>query len=163
MASLMSGRDEPRELSSGLIALNFAPAAKQPTLAADLRILLAEDNVVNRALATAILEKCGHTLVHAANGREAVAAALRERFDVILMDVQMPDMDGFEATRLIRAAEQSTGRHTPIAAMTAHAMAGDRERCLAGGMDDYLSKPLQKAGLFALLDRILKAQPESTA
>jgi PAS domain S-box-containing protein len=117
------------------------------------RILLAEDNVVNRAVAAAILEKCGHSLVHAANGREAVEAAARETFDLIFMDVQMPEMDGYEATRRIRAAERTTGLHTPIAAMTAHAMAGDRERCLNAGMDDYLSKPLDKAELFALLDR----------
>jgi PAS domain S-box-containing protein len=119
-----------------------------------LHILLAEDNVINRALATAVLEKRGHSLVHAANGREAVEAAAREQFDLIFMDVQMPEMDGFEATRRIREAEQANGRRTPIAAMTAHAMDGDRERCLAGGMDDYLSKPLQKTVLLALLSRI---------
>ena len=119
-----------------------------------LRILLAEDNVVNRALATVILKQCGHTLVHAVNGREAVESAASQPFDLIFMDVQMPEMDGFEATRLIREAEQATGRHTPIAAMTAHAMAGDSDRCLAAGMDDYLSKPLKKSDLLALLDRI---------
>jgi PAS domain S-box-containing protein len=118
------------------------------------RILLAEDNIVNRAVAAAILEKCGHSLVHAANGREAVEAAAREAFDLIFMDVQMPEMDGYEATRRIRAAEQTTGRHTQIVAMTAHAMAGDRERCLRAGMDDYLSKPLDKAELFAIIDRV---------
>jgi signal transduction histidine kinase/L-asparagine transporter-like permease/ActR/RegA family two-component response regulator len=119
-----------------------------------LRILLAEDNVINRALAASILGKRGHSLVHAANGQEAVEAAAREVFDLILMDVQMPDMDGMEATRLIRAMEQTSGRHTQIVAMTAHAMAGDRERCLAAGMDDYLSKPLQKSELLSLLARI---------
>jgi len=119
-----------------------------------LRVLLAEDNVINRALATALLEKRGHSLVHAADGREVVEAAAREAFDLILMDVQMPKMDGFEATRRIRESEIMTGRHTPITAMTAHAMAGDRERCLAGGMDDYLSKPLDKTAFCALLERI---------
>ncbi|MEA3207372.1 MAG: hypothetical protein QOE70_429 [Chthoniobacter sp.] len=119
-----------------------------------LRILLAEDNVINRAVAVGILQKRGHSLVHATNGREAVEAAAREAFDMIFMDVQMPEMDGFAATRLIRDSEQGTGRHTPIAAMTAHALAGDRERCLAAGMDDYISKPLQKAGLLALLARV---------
>jgi two-component system sensor histidine kinase/response regulator len=119
-----------------------------------LRILLAEDNVVNRALAAVIVKQCGHSLVHAVNGREALECATREPFDLIFMDVQMPEMDGFEATRLIREAEQAIGRHTPIAAMTAHAMAGDRDRCLAAGMDDYLSKPLKKSDLLALLDRI---------
>ena len=119
-----------------------------------LRILLAEDNVINRALAVAILEKYGHTLVLAEDGRQAVDAARREGFDLIFMDVQMPQMDGFEATRLIRRFEEESGRHTPIAAMTARAMPGDRERCLAAGMDGYISKPLQKQDLLDLVGRI---------
>ena len=123
-----------------------------------LRILVAEDNVINRALATGLLEKYGHTLVHAPNGREAVHAAAREKLDLVFMDVQMPEMDGLEATRCIREAEQGTGRHTPIAAMTAHAMTGDRERFLAAGMDDYISKPLQRNELFELLDRVSSAR-----
>ena len=114
------------------VSIPPAPVATHP-LGASLRILLAEDNVINRALAAAILAKRGHSLLLAENGRQAVEAAAREPFDLIFMDVQMPEMDGFEATRLIREAEQATGRHTPIAAMTAHAMAGDRERCLAAG------------------------------
>jgi CheY-like chemotaxis protein len=118
-----------------------------------LRILLAEDNVVNRALATAILTKCGHHVTYAHNGREAVEAAAAARFDLIFMDVQMPEMDGFEAAGRIREAERATGHHTPIAAMTAHALAGDRERCLAAGMDDYVSKPLAKAELLAVIAR----------
>jgi CheY-like chemotaxis protein/anti-sigma regulatory factor (Ser/Thr protein kinase) len=121
-----------------------------------LRILLAEDNVINRALVTGILTKRGHSLVQAANGHEALASARAESFDLILMDVQMPDMDGFEATRLIRA-EEPLGRRTPIVAMTAHAMIGDRERCLAAGMDDYLSKPLDKAALLAIVERVAAA------
>jgi PAS domain S-box-containing protein len=151
---------QPELLDAILTAISGTPELEPAVDAAPIlpaasvrRILLAEDNVVNRAVATAMLEKCGHSLVHAANGREAVEAAARETFDLIFMDVQMPEMDGYEATRRIRAAEQATGRHTPIAAMTAHAMAGDRERCLTAGMDDYLSKPLDKAELFALLDR----------
>jgi PAS domain S-box-containing protein len=119
-----------------------------------LRILVAEDNVINSALAMGILEKRGHSLRAAANGREAFAAATAEAFDLILMDVQMPEMDGFEATRRIRESEKITGRHLPIVAMTAHAMAGDRERCLAAGMDEYLSKPLNKSELLALIERI---------
>jgi two-component system sensor histidine kinase/response regulator len=119
-----------------------------------LRILLADDNAVNRAVAAGLLRESGHTLVHVTNGREAVETAGHESFDLIFMDVQMPEMDGFEATRRIREAEHGTGRHTPIAAMTAHVMAGDRERCLAAGMDDYLSKPLKKAEVFALLQHI---------
>ena len=123
-------------------------------IASRLRILLAEDNVINRALAAGLLEKRGHSLVHAATGREALDAAAREAFDLIFMDVQMPEMDGFEATRLIRESEAAIGRHTPIVAMTAHAMAGDRERCLAAGMDDYISKPLQKSEVLELVERI---------
>ncbi len=119
-----------------------------------LRILLAEDNFVNRAVAVALLEKKGHSLAYANNGIEAVEAAESEAFDVIFMDVQMPEIDGFEATRRIRTAERETGRHTPIVALTAHAMAGDRERCLAAGMDNYLSKPLNKETLYLLLEQI---------
>jgi PAS domain S-box-containing protein len=118
-----------------------------------LRILLADDNAINRALVAGILNKRGHSLVQAANGHEALASARSESLDLILMDVQMPGIDGFEATRLIRA-EEPLGRRTPIVAMTAHAMVGDRERCLAAGMDDYLSKPLDKAALLAIIERV---------
>jgi len=128
-----------------------------------LRILLAEDNVINRALADAILTRQGHTLVHAKNGCEAVTAAKTDAFDAILMDVQMPEMDGFEATRLIREIEEPLGRHTSIVAMTAHAMTGDRERCLAAGMDDYISKPLDKSELLALLERTAAARRRDAA
>jgi PAS domain S-box-containing protein len=127
-----------------------------------LRILLAEDNAINRALATAILVKRRHVLVQAKNGREAVEAVARESFDLIFMDVQMPEMDGFEATARIRAIETPLGRHTPITAMTAHAMTGDRERCLDAGMDHYISKPLQKAELLTLLARIAGARQSNT-
>ncbi len=108
-----------------------------------LRILLAEDNAINRELAVRLLAKRGHTIVVAENGKQAVAAVESEEFDVVLMDVQMPEMDGFEATAAIRQAEQLSGKHMPIVAMTAHAMKGDRERCLAAGMDAYVSKPIQ--------------------
>jgi PAS domain S-box-containing protein len=121
-----------------------------------LNILLAEDNAVNQLLARRILEKQGHMLTIAANGHEAIEAIARERFDVVLMDVQMPEMDGLKATAIIREQEGATGVHIPIIAMTAHAMQGDRERCLAAGMDDYLSKPLQREALFAMLARIGK-------
>jgi CheY-like chemotaxis protein len=117
-----------------------------------LRILVAEDNLINRAVATGILEKAGHALVHVSNGREAVEAFSDRSFDLILMDVQMPEMDGFEATHQIRESEKATGGHIRIVAMTAHAMAGDRERCLAAGMDDYLSKPLRKEDLLRALN-----------
>jgi CheY-like chemotaxis protein len=133
-----------------------APArlAGMAPAASGLRLLLAEDNVINRAFATGILERRGHSMVHAINGSEAVDAVARETFDIIFMDVQMPGMDGLEATRAIRQSEEATGHHTRIVAMTAHAMTGDRERCLAAGMDDYLSKPLQKSELIALLARM---------
>jgi len=139
-----------------LIALGGAAEVMLPPPVAvrtstGLRILVAEDNVINRTVAAGSLEKRGHSLVHAENGREAVAAVARETFDLILMDVQMPEMDGFEATRRIRELEETTGRHTRIVAMTAHAMAGDRERCLAAGMDDYVSKPLRKEDLLRAL------------
>jgi len=148
-------------ISLGDDAQRRRPAANIEPARSSLRILVAEDNAINRALAAGILEKRGHSLVHAADGREAVQAAAREAFDIIFMDVQMPEMEGFEATRRIREAELATGRHTPIAAMTAHAMAGDRERCLSAGMDDYLSKPLDKAALLALLDRVSAARPQA--
>ncbi len=137
-----------------------APAQTKNLSAAPqrLRILLAEDNPINCAVTTAMLSKFPHTIVHAANGRETVAAWEREEFDLILMDVQMPEMDGFEATRLIREKEEDEARHTPIIAMTAHAMEGDRERCLAAGMNGYLSKPMEKAELIETITTILLAR-----
>ena len=108
-----------------------------------LHVLLAEDNAVNQKLAARLLEKHGHQVTVTANGREALAALDQENFDVVLMDVQMPEMDGFEATAAIRVREESTGRHLPIIAMTAHAMQGDQERCLAAGMDGYIAKPIK--------------------
>jgi signal transduction histidine kinase/CheY-like chemotaxis protein len=113
-----------------------------------LRILLAEDNAVNQRLATRLLEKQGHTVAVAATGAEAVAALEHATFDLLLMDLQMPEMDGFEATARVRAREKTTGRRVPIVAMTAHAMKGDRERCLAAGMDGYVSKPVHAQELF---------------
>ena len=117
-----------------------------------LRILLVEDNAVNRLVATRLLQKGGYEVVVAENGREAVDLAQRGGIQLVLMDVQMPEMDGFEATHAIRARERETGAHLPIVAMTAHAMKGDRERCLAAGMDDYLTKPIRSAELFELLE-----------
>jgi two-component system sensor histidine kinase/response regulator len=131
-----------------------------------LRILLAEDNVVNQKVAARLLEKRGHTVVVVGNGRAALAAveaAGSAGFDLILMDVQMPDMDGFEATAVIREREKSTGAHLPIIAMTAHAMKGDEERCLAAGMDGYLSKPIDPPMLFALVEQHTSAVSNETA
>jgi PAS domain S-box-containing protein len=113
-----------------------------------LRILLAEDHPINQTLATRLLEKQGHTVTVAASGREALALLEQRSFDLVLMDVQMPEMDGLEATACIRRQESGTDRHVPILAMTAHAMKGDRERCLAAGMDGYVSKPIQSRELY---------------
>lgn len=118
-------------------------------------ILLAEDSVVNQNLARVLLERHGHTVVVVGNGREAVAAVQSQPFDLVLMDVQMPEMDGLEATALIRAEEKQTGGHVPIVAMTAHALKGDRERCLAAGMDAYISKPIHATEVYETLDRLL--------
>ena len=120
-------------------------------------MLLAEDNVTNQRLAVRLLEKRGYTAVVTNNGKEAVAALERDAYDVVLMDVHMPEMDGFQATAIIRDRERTTGGHVPIVAMTANAMTGDRERCLAAGMDDYVAKPIKPALLFGVLDGIFAA------
>jgi CheY-like chemotaxis protein len=117
--------------------------------------LLAEDNVVNRRLAVRQIEKYGHAVTAVGTGREALAASAERSFDVILMDVHMPEMDGIEATRQIRQREQATGRHVPIIALTAGAMKQDREACLAAGMDAYLSKPINPTELLATVATVL--------
>jgi signal transduction histidine kinase/DNA-binding response OmpR family regulator len=126
-----------------------APTA--PRSRTSLRVLLAEDNFVNQKLAVRLLEKEGHSVVVASNGREALAALQESDFDAVLMDVQMPEMSGLEATAAIREKEKKTGKHQLIIALTAHAMKGDRERCLEAGMDEYLVKPVQSDELFAAL------------
>ena len=106
-----------------------------------------------RRVAATLLERRGHRVTCAGNGREAVEHLKRAPFDLVLMDVQMPEMDGLEATAAIRAAERATGRRVPIVAMTAHALHGDREACLRAGMDDYLSKPIRRRDLLRALER----------
>ena len=135
-----------------------APAAAVEPAAVTARILLAEDNLVNQRVAMHMLQRRGFTVEIANNGLEAVALHAREPFDLVLMDVQMPEMDGIEAVATIRAREQQTGLHTPIVALTAHAMTEDRERCLAAGMDAYLSKPIAAASLYQVIDRLLETQ-----
>ncbi len=117
-----------------------------------LRILVVDDNQVNRRLATRLMEKQGYAVVSAESGHHAMEALETQTFDVVLMDVQMPEMDGFEATRAIRQRERKTGAHIPIIAMTAHAMEGDRQVCLSAGMDGYVSKPVNAQSLIAAID-----------
>jgi CheY-like chemotaxis protein len=136
--------------------------------AAYLRVLVVEDNAVNQRLAARLLEKRGHRVTVAANGREALVALEKGVYDLVLMDLQMPEMDGFEATAAIRQNEKHNGAHQSVIALTAHAMKGDRERCLAAGMDGYLSKPIRPEELDDLLQgyiarRMDLATPSETA
>ncbi len=124
-----------------------------------LRILLAEDNLVNQKLAVKLLEKRGHLVTVANNGREAVEHFDAAAFDLVLMDMQMPEMDGVQATAAIRGRECLTGGHTPIIAMTAHVMNGDRERCFAAGMDAYLPKPVDSSALYHVIESFTEASP----
>ncbi len=133
--------------------------ANERTAARSLRVLIAEDNLVNQKLVARLLEKRGHTVRIACNGREALECLVQAPYDLVLMDVQMPDMDGFEATGELRRREKLTGLHTPIIALTAHAMKGDRERCHEAGMDGYLSKPIRAAELDEWLAKFGAPEP----
>ena len=126
-----------------------------------IRILLAEDNAVNQTLAVRILEKRGYAVTVAPDGQAAVDAYGSEEFELVLMDIQMPGMDGFEATAAIREIEKQKGGHIPIVAMTAHALVGDQERCIASGMDGYVSKPIRTSELFAVVERMLDENVKS--
>jgi CheY-like chemotaxis protein len=127
-----------------------------------VRILVAEDNNVNQRVVQRMLEKLGHTVVLVRTGREAVDILKRENFALVLMDVQMPELDGLEATRLIRQTEKETGQYVPIIALTAHAMKGDGERCLSAGMDGYLSKPVTTADLITTIQSFIdQSRPAS--
>ncbi|MEI9975635.1 MAG: response regulator [Ignavibacteriota bacterium] len=133
----------------------FADSSPEPAFRhASLRVLLAEDNTVNQRVGQRLLEKLGHSVVVVENGRQALRAVEEQNFDVVFMDVQMPELDGLEAAAAIRKTERSSGKHLPIVAMTAHAMKGDRERCLAAGMDGYLSKPIRTEELAAALAEV---------
>jgi signal transduction histidine kinase/DNA-binding response OmpR family regulator len=159
LASVTKALTDPasdEKISQPAVPIPFhLPQASTGALA---RILLAEDNVVNQHVARGILQKAGHTVLVAGNGLEALAALRRQTFDLVLMDIQMPGVDGFEATAAIRTNERGTNVHLPIIAMTAHAMMGDRERCLAAGMDGYLSKPIRASDLLEMVANCAKRE-----
>ncbi|MGE5324457.1 MAG: response regulator [Actinomycetota bacterium] len=144
-----------KERSAAVRRLPPAPQITRQTPAIpQCRVLLVEDNAVNRKVALAMLQRGGHSVAVAENGKEAVRLVQTERFDLILMDIQMPEMDGLEATRMIRQQEAGRGLHVPIIAMTAHALKGDNERFLAAGMDGYIAKPFQQESLLEALARV---------
>jgi len=151
-------------LATGATAVEGVPEETLPGQRPDevrpLRILLAEDSLVNQKVAVALLGKWGHDVTVVNNGREAIAAVAAQTFDLVLMDVQMPEMDGLEATDAIRAREKSTGKHIPIIAMTAHALKGDRERCLEAGMDAYVAKPIHARELFDTMQAVVSLPAE---
>ncbi len=178
LVRLMGGRiwleSEPGKGSTFHLTAGFGAVAEPPlerpreivaeeAAVLSLRILVVDDNAVNRSVAGGILERQSHRVSFAENGREAVAAARKERFDLILMDVQMPELDGFEATARIRAQEAGTSRRTPIIAMTAHAGKDDRARCLAAGMDEYVAKPISKAELRVAMEKSLGEAPPTVS
>jgi len=145
----------------GVGAEEQLPAAEPPRAPASLKVLVAEDNAINQRLALRLLERRGHQAEIVDDGAKAVEAVARKGFDIVLMDVQMPGMDGFQATAAIREREELIGGHIPIIAMTAHAMSGDRERCLAAGMDGYVSKPLRAEDFYAVVETRGKARPRT--
>jgi CheY-like chemotaxis protein len=160
---LMKPVKESELFDAVLLAMGAAEASgKAAATGADriqlrpLKVLVAEDSLVGQKLVLSLLERHGHTAVLVNSGREAVAAVEAEDFDLALMDVSMPEMDGLEATAAIRAREKQTGRHLPIIAMTAHAMKGDCERCLAAGMDQYISKPIHARRLFDKMRTVIQ-------
>ncbi len=152
--------DAIRRVTGGLepavapITRPYRDLAREPT--ESLRVLLVEDNAVNQKVATRLLEKRGHRVVVTSNGREALAALEEDSYDLVLMDMQMPEMDGFEATRTIRAMEKGTGLHQQIIALTAHALTSDRERCMEAGTDGYVTKPIRPRELDELLESCLQ-------
>jgi CheY-like chemotaxis protein len=139
----------PKSMPAMAITAELDEEAK--TRLGSLKILIAEDNLTSLKLLSRILERWGHKMTPATDGREALDLFDKYTFDVVLMDLQMPYVDGFEVTTAIREREQRTGRHTPIVAITAHALAGTREKCLAAGMDDFLTKPIEPRKLLEAL------------
>ena len=155
--TVLAKRAQPVEQKQPVTRSTLGPTQRP------MRVLLAEDNAINQLVAVTMLQKCGHSVVVACEGHEAVAAIEREPFDLVLMDVQMPGMDGLEATAEIRKSEMGTGRRVPIIALTAHAMKEDRERCIAAGMDDYLAKPFSAAELVKTLESLPSHEEQRAA
>jgi CheY-like chemotaxis protein len=153
---LLAGLLEP--LNGATLRASDPPAREESETSQPLRILVAEDNHVNQLVARRLLERAGHSVVLVGNGLAAVHAVESGSFDLVLMDVQMPDMDGFEAARRIRQHPTGQFKDLPIFALTAHALDGDRERCLAAGMNDYLTKPLQSNVLLEKLSALGRAK-----
>ena len=166
-SALGQGSTFTLEVPLSLAPLHLTPVQAELPLGASaagaLHVLLVEDNVINQKLAVALLGQAGHVVTVASDGEEGVARWRGGHFDAILMDVQMPVLDGLQATRRIRDDERDTDRHTWIIAMTANAMAGDRERCIAAGMDDYLAKPFRRADLHAVLDKVPTQAPDAAS
>ncbi|HEY2826029.1 MAG TPA: response regulator, partial [Pirellulales bacterium] len=152
MMAAMGPLVETEEPAPAAVAENTAPERS-------LRVLLAEDSPVNQRVATAMLQKWGHQIIVANNGRQAIAMFTKQPFELVLMDVQMPEMDGLEATRAIRQHEQTIGGHVPIVALTAHAMKGDRQRCLDSGMDAYVTKPIRSKELRRVISEVTTELP----
>ncbi|MGC8660144.1 MAG: response regulator, partial [Desulfomonilaceae bacterium] len=149
LVSVLSSR-HARKIVAVSAPDHFVPSVKR-----HLKILLAEDNPVNQRLTIRLLEKVGHAVRLAKSGKEALEAIAHEKFDAVLMDIQMPELDGLAATRIIREAEKDTASHIPIIALTAHAMAGDKEKCLKAGTDAYLSKPIRLQELVETIESLV--------
>lgn len=153
-----AGHEVTSEASSQTHAIDSSGASLTGPM---VRILLAEDNEINQQVALGLLKKRNYNVSVAKNGREALELLQKQSFDLVLMDQMMPEIDGLEATSRLRELEKGTSKHLPVIAMTANAMAGDRERCLAAGMDDYLSKPIRKEELFRIIDNVLQKISEN--
>ena len=156
---------DKKKMDKDIARMQKGPAAKSKAPRRSLKILVAEDTPFNQTFILRLLEKNGHQPILVENGQQALESFNPDTFDVVLMDVQMPEMDGFEATREIRKLEAGSGSHghMPIIAMTAYATEGDRERCLEAGMDDYVSKPISASKLFQAIDALIPAEPETQA
>jgi signal transduction histidine kinase/CheY-like chemotaxis protein/PAS domain-containing protein len=161
LEAVLTALNHPFPAAFALPAAPCGDAPESKDTAAGWSILVVEDNPVNQVLARRLLAKRGHRVTTAANGREALVAVEAQRFDLILMDVQMPEMDGLEATGAIRDRERTSGLHVPIVAMTAHAMKGDEDECLRAGMDAYITKPIRPDELFRTIDRFLLSPSQS--